>query len=72
MPKVLKAKKLVNALNNHVVYAIPDSVCGCLQDLMMVGIAANPSLAIANRIAIKGSFVIPHNINAKTEHAPQI
>jgi hypothetical protein len=69
---ILTAAKLVSALNAPVVYGQVDSVSGCFHDLMMVGNAAVPSLAIANIIAMLASFVINQRIRASNDKIPQI
>jgi hypothetical protein len=66
------AKKLVEALKNHVIYAITDSDFGCFRDFIIVGNAAAQSLAIAKIIAIIGFFVMYRSINANKEKAQQI
>ena len=64
------AKNDVMTLMRPVTYADFDSVCGCCRDLVIVGIAANPSLSMANRIAISGSLVIRRHSNPRKEIAP--
>ena len=68
---IVKAEKLVEALNIPTMNGQPDSVSGCFHAFVKVGIEAIPSLAIANVIATFGSLVTYQRIMASPDNTPQ-
>ncbi len=66
------ASRLVDIARNAVMYIVVDSVSGCFQTLMIVGMAAKRSLTIANIVAIYGSSVYRQSKRAKSAKIPQI
>jgi hypothetical protein len=68
--QIFIAEKLVSELKKPAVNGPAFSVSGYFHDFINVGIAASPSLAIANTIATSGIFVIHQSIKARSERNP--
>ena len=68
---IVKAQKLVEALNTPTMNGQATSVSGYFHAFVRVGIDAIPSLAIAKAIATFGSFVIYQKTKASPDNTPQ-
>ena len=68
---IVAAPKLVRALNTPTMKGQADSVSGWFHAFVRVGIAANPSAAIAKAIATFGSLVTYQRTKASPDNIPQ-
>ena len=68
---IAEAKKLVEALNTPTMNGQATSVSGWFHAFVKVGIAANPSLAIAKAIATFGFLVTYQRTKASPDNTPQ-